>query len=469
MHSEESAAAENLGAICGLIESRTGLRVGRGARQRLKGSLPQRMALGRFPQLCDYHRFLRDDPASGRELDLLAGLLTAHEPALMHPQVCEHVRRFVRMRAPADGERTTQGIAVLAIGPAAADDIYSAAVIIAEEGLDVLSAQAVLAAVDVDLDRLLAAADGYYSGRVVAAVSEESLRWLFERASRRRYRVGAALRSRVQWLYASPAEGPPRTVLNRPWDLIICRDLLGKLTSRAANAWAGIGQMLSPCGMLLADRRAGVVGDLECSRCGRFWIHVRHENWREEERAVRSISPVRPVHCCLLPRTDTLWTMIRMLREDDGNATLSRAKTVAEMDPFNAGCRLAMAVMLLRRHAVGEAQTHALAALAIDPHSPEALMVCAMVYERQNRLRKAEQFYRKALLVRPTMASAHLQLADVYRKSKRDADAQRIYDQLQDVLGNLANPTVAAGRQIHVASASSTVFRVGVNSVIRPE
>ena len=252
--------------------------------------------------------------------------------------------------------------------------------------------------------------------------------------------------------------------------MIICRELLGKLTPRAANAWAGIAQMLSPCGMLLADRRAGIVGDLECTRCGRFWIHTRHEGWRAEpEHLVDS----RGGHPCAgastLPRTDTLWTMIRMLRVNDGDAALARARMIAERDPFNAGSRLAMAVLLLRRKAVRKAHAQALAALAIDPHSPEALMVCAMVCERRNRLKEAEQFYRKALLVRPSMASAHLQLADLYRRTKRDADAQRIYDQLQDVLGSVAGGAAAAGREIHVASANGTEFRIGVNSVIRPQ
>jgi len=431
--------------------------------------LPRRASLGGFRQLAEYYRFLRDEPASGLELDHLAAVLTEHEPALMHSAVSDHVRRFARTRALAACESDAGQIAILAIGPASADDAYSAAIILAEEGLDVLSPRVQFAAADVDLDRLLKSADGRYSSRAVAAVSEESMRRLFERMSSRQYRIAAELRARVRWLYADAADGPPRSVRNRRWDLIICRELLGNLAPRAANAWAAIGHMLSPGGILLADRRAGIVGDLECSRCGKFWIHMRHEGWRGQQEPVAN-SDGGPPYAGLgeLARTGTLWTMTRMLRADDADAALAHAGAIAERDPFDAGSRLAMAVLLLRRRAIRKAHALAIAALAIDPHSPEALMVCAMTCERRNRLKEAEQFYRKAILVRPTMASAHIQLAGVCRKMKRDADARRIFDQLRSVLGSVATGAHAAGRQIRVAPSDRTEFTVGVDSVIRP-
>ena len=441
---------EHFSAIRCLIENRTGLAMGEEMQRRMANILPGRLARGDYRRCSEYYHFLRDDPASGQEIARLVALLTARKPRLMHPDLAEHVLRFARSRMC-----SRQKLAVLAIGPCASDDVYSAAIALAQEDLDPASPSFTFAGADVDLNRLLRAADGFYSSRAVAGVAPPVLERLFDRVSMQRYRIRESLRERVQWLHVGIREGPGHSLRSRRWDLILCRELLMCLTEQARPAWARIGEMLSPCGVLIADCRAEAMGDLECSRCGKLCIHVRHEGWREDEHEGAEILDSR--------RSAALGTVLGMLKQTDCDAAIRQAEAIACEDPANAACRAAIAVLLLRKKAFAEAQAHALAALAIDPHSPEALMACAMAYERQDRLKTAELFYRKALLVRPTMASAHLQLADVLRKLDREPEARKIYARLQEMLG------VGPDRRIGVSSASSKVFRVDVNSTGIPD
>ena len=418
--------------------------------RRMQNVLPGRLALGNYRRWSEYYHFLRDDPASGQEIAHLAGLLTSRKPRLMHPDLAGHVLRFARSRMC-----STQKLAVLAIGPCAADDIYSAAVAMAQEELDPAVPSITYTAADIDLNRLLRGADGYYSTRAASGVTPEVAERLFDRVSGHRYRFRERLRERIQWLHVDLPEGPGLNLHRRRWDLIICRELLAHLSDRVRPAWARIGEMLSPCGVLIADCRAEVVGDLECSQCGKMWLHLRHEGWHEQEREDGEMMDVR--------RSAALGTMLGMLKQTDCDAAIRQAEAIACKDPANAACRAVMALLLLRKKDVAEAQAQALAALAIEPHSPEALMACAMAYERQNKLRTAEQFYRKALLVRPAMASAHLQLAGVLRKSDREYEAQKICDRLQQMLG------IEPDRQIPLSSATRKVFRVDVNSLEFPD
>ena len=148
----------------------------------------------------------------GSEHARLAGMLTVRRPRLMQRDVTRHIRRFIRAAAPASSR-----FAVLAIGPAAPDDIFTAGMLLAESGIDVASPAVMLAAAGLDLDRLLASADGLYAPSAVAAVPEPLRRHMLEELPDGQLRVCNFLRGRIHWVLAAPHEGPDRWMRRRLW------------------------------------------------------------------------------------------------------------------------------------------------------------------------------------------------------------------------------------------------------------
>jgi len=432
-------------AICGLVGSRTGLWMGTDMQRRMARILPKRLSRGQYRQSSEYYHFLRDDPFSNQEFARLAAMLTERKPRLAEPQLCGHLRRFLRPR--------TQGqLAVLAIGPYCAEDIYSAAIAAGQEGIAICTPSVVLMAADIDLDRLLRGADGSYSSRAVSAVGQQAMEEFFEAVTHRQYRVRDALRGLVHWLHVSPLGGWNSYLCSRRWDLIVCREFLDCLNAESLKTWLSIGELLSPGGLLIADRRVSLTPGLECRQSGRLWLHTRCGGWNTSLPKLHDANELFPA----FP------PVVDILGRDDCDAALHNVEGMVCSEPFNASCRVALAILLLRKKAVKEAETQALAALALQPHQPEALLACAMACERQGRLRSAEEFYRKVLLVRPTMAIAYLQLAVLYKKSGRAAEAQKTYERFRSAIGGLF------GRQITVGSSLRKVFRVDIKAAPGP-
>jgi len=464
---------EQFASLCSLVSSRTGLRIGPELHRRLESIIPRRMALGNYRQSSEYFLFLRDDPFSRKEFAWLASMLTARKPRLMERcvaasvRVAEPIARLIEPRPDISaGGRPT--VAVLAIGAAAADDIYSAAIMLAQSGVELGSQHIVLCGADFALDRLLRAADGIYTCRALAALDPAAIDRFFEQLSPHRYRARPLLRDSIRWLYVNPLRGWTHHLSARPWDLLLCRRFLGYLNRHGLETWSKLGRLAADGGIVMADRRlrpAREVSEawLAVDRRNGLWLHRKPA--RAPEPAPASTPGAEPGSAGAWETaaagdpgdvTQTLESVKGVLEWEDRAAAENYIESVVAHNPFNASYRTAMAVLLLRRKATDRAKAHALAALALDPHSPEALLACGMTYESLERFRTAEQFYRKALIVRPTMAAAHLQLAELYRRTDREPEASRICQRLRDGLGE--QPAV----QITVASALRRVFRVSV-------
>ena len=464
---------EQFASLCSLVSSRTGLRIGPELHRRLESIIPRRMALGNYRQSSEYFLFLRDDPFSRKEFAWLASMLTARKPRLMERcvaasvRVAEPIARLIEPRPDISaGGRPT--VAVLAIGAAAADDIYSAAIMLAQSGVELGSQHIVLCGADFALDRLLRAADGIYTCRALAALDPAAIDRFFEQLSPHRYRARPLLRDSIRWLYVNPLRGWTHHLSARPWDLLLCRRFLGYLNRHGLETWSKLGRLAADGGIVMADRRlrpAREVSEawLAVDRRNGLWLHRKPA--RAPEPAPASTPGAEPGSAGAWETaaagdpgdvTQTLESVKGVLEWEDRAAAENYIESVVAHNPFNASYRTAMAVLLLRKKATDQAKAHALAALALDPHSPEALLACGMTYESLDRLRTAEQFYRKALIVRPTMAAAHLQLAELYRRTDREPEASRICQRLRDGLGE--QPAV----QITVASALRRVFRVSV-------
>lgn len=391
---------ESLSAICDVVSDRTGLWLGPAARRRMESILLRRIAAGNYRTISEYYHFLRDDPFGNGELAKLASLVTTRKPRLMNPDVSELVGRFAETRAAQESPPP----AVLAVGTAAADDIYTAAMVLSGAGVHAAS----MAAADIDLDRLLRGADGVYTNRAAADVSAPDLDEHFDPLPGARYRAKPGLRDNVGWLFANPLAGWIALRHSRLYDLIICREFLNRLTFSALETWARPHDLLAPSGMLICDRRLYFDGRSAVQQLNSFWLCISSHDACSCPAFVQQSTDHVPRAACFdatnIPEQEDVGQAERPLLEAVGN------------DPSDARHRIALAMLLLHKGNAADAQEHALAALSLGPHSPHALLACGMVYEGLNRLRTAEQFYRKALLVRPTMPAAQHCLAELRTK-----------------------------------------------------
>jgi len=395
---------ESLSSICDVVGDRTGLWLGPNARRRMEAILSRRIGAGNYRAVSEYYHFLRDDPFGNGELAKLVSLATKRKPRLMNPEVSELVGRFAEARGPHAPTQPT----VMTVGAAATDDVYTAAVILSRGGADFTS-PAVATAADADLDRLVRGAGGVFTNRAVADVPPRDIEEHFDTLPGGRCRVKPGLRENMRWMFADPFGGWRGLLCSQPCDLIICREFLNRLTFAALEMWADPHDLLSPGGMLICDRRLDLNETFAPGQSGKYWLYAKsqtaspHRPW--EGRPVDS-------------RTDAAFikAMKILEHEDDQQAERSLSDAVRD-DPCNASCRVALALLLLRKEAAEQAQEHALAALSLLPHSAHALFACGLTYECLEMLKTAEQFYRKALLVQPSMPAAHRRLAELRAKA----------------------------------------------------
>jgi len=394
-----------LPAICELVSQRTGLWLSSEMQQRMERLLPRRMALGSYRQSSEYYHFLKDNPFGREEIARLASLLTNRKPRLMNPELSGLVNDFAKAKAA----KKALGLAVMAVGTAAGEDIYTAAIALGRAGVDVTSPAVRITAADIGLDRLLRGADGVYTARAVADVSPEDLEEYFDQPAKRSRRVKRALRNSVRWLYADPLHGWEGIRCRGACDLIICRELLNRLTFSVLKTWTNPGGLLAHGGMLICDRRIDLDGPFDLTQHGKYWAYTK------PAEALRA-PPYRGRPAGT--QSDVRFIEALHILEQANIDEAERALTSAlRGDPFSAPHRVAMALLLVRKNVPTGARTEALAALSLEPHSPYALLSCGVAYESLNELRAAEQFYRKALLVRPTMAAARHHLAKLHAQS----------------------------------------------------
>jgi len=409
---------ETVTAIGDLVCSRTGLWAGPPTHQRLERLIRQRMALGQYRHPSEYYHFVRSNPYGRRELDKLAAGLTARKPRLMNTELASLVRvagaRWAGAYRPA----------VLAVGTAAAEDIYTAAMVLDQAGADASAPDAVLAAADIDLDRLLRGSTGIYTSRAVTGLPAEMLGTYLETLECGRFRVRRRLRERVRWLYVNPAEG--RLPVNRQWDLVLCRELLGRLSVSVHGRWRALGRLAAPGGLIICDRRFDFAGVHEAGQSGRYWTYARPA----DEAAIP------PLPADSLPEV----AFERLLRVPAGDTLDAIERELAEAlrdDPFDAAKCAAMGLAHIRKQRPAQAREAASSALELAPCSPQVLFSCGIIYESLNNPSTAEKLYRKALFVQPSLAAVQLRLADLLEKRGREADAQQAYARAAELLEQL--------------------------------
>ncbi len=391
-----ASVRRQLSAIREIISRRTGLWVGPTLERRVASILSKRLAVGSYRGISEYYHFLRDDPFGSGEIAVLASLLTTRTARPMNAAP-EPIREFAQARLTGGGR-----LAVLAVGTAAAEEIYSVAVAVGQAGIDITSPAVTLTAADSDLNRLLKGSDGVYSSRALADVHVEAVEEYFDPLPARRYRVRPAIRERVQWLYADPQRGWSAIPSAVSYDLIICREWLNYLTLSALETWNSPGDRLAPGGVLICDRRIEPAGPLAVSLSGNYWIYAKSRG---------GACPPSFVHDTDAGRPDAALTdAARMLASRNAVAATRHLSSAIDADPFNASYQVAMAFALLQQKELEQARSYALAALSLAPHSPYALLSCGIACEKLDGAATAKRFYRKALLVRPKMAAARLHL-----------------------------------------------------------
>jgi len=405
---------ETVAAIGKLVAESTGLWVGPPLHRRLERLVERRLVLGHYRQPSEYYHFLRNNPYGAHEICKLASGLTARKPRLMNPDV-------VRLLKAAGTRLAGRSPAVLAVGTTAAEDIHTAAMVLDSAGADASAPDALLAAADIDLDRLLAGSTGVYTGRAVADVGANLLATWFEPMEHGRFRIRPRIRNRVQWLYVNPFDARPPVCLQ--WDIVLCRELLGRLTFSIHERWRQLGGLVAPGGLLICDRRLDFDGLLEAEQSGKYWSYSR-----PADAAI-----------VLPPDTETQPGVAfeRLLRIPAGESLDAAERELADalrVAPCDAARRAALGLAHLRRKRPAQASEEAANALQLAPHSPQVLFSCGIIYESLGKRATAEKLYRKTLFVQPSAAPVQLRLADLLVKCGRETDAGREYARAAQLL-----------------------------------
>lgn len=157
--------------------------------------------------------------------------------------VFEHIERTLLP----DMLRTRAGLRVCSVGASGGHELYSMAMLLAENRALETSA---LLGIDCRSDAIARATDGHFSAEDVAGVNEERRRRFF-RLQGERWRIADELREAVRWQHADLFSFRSE----HPWDVILFRNVSIYFSAdHAENAWQRLADQLVPGGFLVTGK-----------------------------------------------------------------------------------------------------------------------------------------------------------------------------------------------------------------------
>jgi Tfp pilus assembly protein PilF len=199
-------------------------------------------------------------------------------------------------------------------------------------------------------------------------------------------------------------------------------------------SWLPISNLLFPIGTIMGERLLYLPSVAAALACGAL-----------ASRAARWPRPIAGFVAGLAVVAGVAAAARAIVRTDDWRSADALYRVTAETSPRSAKAHFNLAVTLIDRGSLAEAEAEAAHAIAIAPNYPEAHNALGTIRLRRQRLEDADAEFRTAIRLAPSMASAWTNLGTSLFRQRRDADARAALTQAIELDPSMAVAYVLLG------------------------
>jgi Tfp pilus assembly protein PilF len=178
-------------------------------------------------------------------------------------------------------------------------------------------------------------------------------------------------------------------------------------------SWLPVSNLLFPIGTIMGERLLYLPSVAAALTCGAL-----------ASQTMRWPRPIAGLVAALAVVAGVAAAARTVARTDDWRSADVLYRVTAETSPHSAKAHFNLAVTLIDRGSLAEAEAEATHAIAIAPNYPEAHNALGTIRLRQQRLEDADAEFRTAIRLAPSMASAWTNLGTSLFRQRRDADAR---------------------------------------------
>jgi Flp pilus assembly protein TadD len=178
-------------------------------------------------------------------------------------------------------------------------------------------------------------------------------------------------------------------------------------------SWLPISNLLFPIGTIMGERLMYLPSVAAALACGAL-----------AAQATRWPRPIAGLVAGLAVVAGVAAVTRAVARTDDWRSADVLYRVTRETSPLSAKAHFNLAVTLIDRGSLADAEAEAARAIAIVPDYPEAHNALGTIRLRQQRLADADVEFRTAIRLAPSMASAWTNLGMGLFRQGRDADAR---------------------------------------------